>query len=134
MYAPHCRAYLRFRYFHRMLEENRFKAELKEQSFSDRPIDVEGSLVLKEKPGDGLMLGLRWTPADGQPKRYPRPEVIHLSRGQWAQLTMNGRHSSYSGQFYSEDIYNVAYGESIAPDVFFARIPDHRFSLADNLF
>jgi hypothetical protein len=128
-------------YFHKMIEQDDFKVNLVEQRQAARISVGESCLVLgksclalKEGPDDEVTLGLRWSSADGQPKRYPRLEVIRLAQGQWAQLIMNGRHASYSGQFYSEDVYNVAYGESIAADVFTAREPDHRFSLVANLF
>jgi hypothetical protein len=121
-------------YFQQMIERDGFKVNLIEQRRAAKLAASEGSLVLKENADGELILGLRWSSADGQPKRYPRLEVIHLAKGQWAQLVMNGRHSNYSGQFYSEDVYNVAYGEPIASNVFIARAPDHRFSLAADLF
>ena len=47
---------------------------------------------------------------------------------------VNGRHTSYSGQWYSEYVYNVTSGSELASNRFLAGEPDHEFSLAANLF
>jgi hypothetical protein len=69
--------------------------------------------------------------------RAARRIVMHavtLRPGEFARLLINGRHSSYSGQWYSEFVYNVATGDAIPADRFVRGLPDHEFSLASNLF
>jgi hypothetical protein len=118
----------------RMDEKNNFNVALLAENASAQLPKMQGSLVLKIDQNDALILGLRWQSDDGQPSRHPRPEVIQLKPNEYAQLIMNGRHTSYSGQHYTEHIYNVAYGDNIAADRFLNCQPEHEFSLADNLF
>jgi hypothetical protein len=81
-----------------------------------------------------LVLGLLGTPYAGQPKRPALLKVAELRPGQCARLTLNARHTTYSGQYYSETIYNVASGEEISPDRFLVCPPDHDIDLKANLF
>lgn len=118
----------------RLEEADGFRVEQRESRAAARLPATEGSLCLRAAPDGRLILGLRWNPLRGQPRRYPRPEALRLASGQWAQLQINGRHASYSGQWYTEDSYNVACGPEIDPDVFLSRPPAARFSLTAHLF
>jgi hypothetical protein len=46
----------------------------------------------------------------------------------------NGRHASHAGQWYSQQTYNVAFGEGIVADAFISRQPQHLFSQEPDLF
>ena len=90
--------------------------------------------LLIEAREDRVLLGLRWSSSLGQPAREPRPRVIELQPGETAQLIINGRYTSYSGQLYTEATYNVAFGESLAVDVFLQATAPKVFDLRANLF
>jgi hypothetical protein len=60
---------------------------------------------------------LPWTAAMGQPVRH-NPGLLTLRKGETGRLITNGRYSSYSGQYYKETMYNLAFNHSLAPDVF----------------
>lgn len=117
-----------------MSESNGFTLTKREVTHSDVLPRIQGCLALFEEMDGCLSLGLRWVSSDGQPKRYPRPEAIKLHKGEWAQLSINGRHTNYSGQYYSEDTYNVAYGDEFQPDIFVSTVPNKEFSLKSDLF
>lgn len=118
----------------RLQEADDFRVVLQEQREAPQIPASAGSLCLRRGADDRLVLGLRWTWLRGQPPRHPRPEALRLAPGQWAQLQINGRHASHSGQWYTEDTYNVACGPGIEPEVFRSRPPDAVFSLAADLF
>ena len=123
--------YLRQHY--RMIESEDFAPTLLTEESSETVPSQQRSLRIRKTSDSKLSLGLVWSPIEGQPSRHPKPEAIELSAGQFARLIINGRHTSYSGQHYSEVIYNVAFVETPQPHVFL-REPDHEFSLAANLF
>ena len=73
--------------------------------------------LLLELHSDGtLILGLRHTLATGKPPRHERPQLLSAVLGEHAQLVVNGRHTSYSGQWYRRATYNVIKIDSFAPD------------------
>ncbi|NHZ38622.1 hypothetical protein [Massilia aquatica] len=117
-----------------MHERDGFAAVLKKEKQVDHAPLKERSLVLRPRDDGVLVLGLKWDPSEGQPRRPASGTALRLAPGQTARLILNGRHASYIGQEYSEVIYNVAYGDTIAPDCFIARAPDQQFSLAAHLF
>lgn len=117
-----------------MHEQEGFAAVLKKERQADRAPLKERSLILRERDDGVLVLGLKWDPSEGQPRRSPSNSAIRLAPGQSARLVLNGRHTSYLGQEYSEVIYNVAYGEAIAPERFLCAEADRQFSLAAHLF
>lgn len=94
----------------------------------------EGGLAIRQVAPDSYRLGLVGNPSGGQPHRHPVNEALTLHSGEFARLVVNGRHSSYSGQWYSEYVYNVACGETVRSDRFLQGAPEHQFSLAGNLF
>ena len=117
---------------YRLLEQSGFSCQLSTAiDQKNIPILAGNCLRLREE-GEQLILGLI---ADelGQPSRYPRSEVIRLEPNQIAQLFINHRYTSYSGQYYSEDIYNVAYGAKIENDIFL-KSAIKSFSLMADLF
>jgi hypothetical protein len=61
-------------------------------------------------------------------------EALTLRPGEVARLLINGRHASYSGQWYSQYVYNVANDVTVTADRFLQGKPDHEFSLAADLF
>jgi hypothetical protein len=77
---------------------------------------------------------LIWGPSIGQPRRENKRRAITLKPGETARLSINGRHASYSGQFYTEATYNVAFGNNISNDVFIKAEPDSVFDLRADLF
>lgn len=78
-------------------------------------------------------LGLFGTPHEGQPRRHPVLRAVTLKAGETARLITNARHTSYSGQHYSETIFNVGCGEQLAPDLFM-QAPTHLLDLKEHLF
>lgn len=103
---------------------------------SDRPPSVPGSVGavrITSQPNGVVALGFLGTPNSGQPSRRPIQEAIRLSSDQYARLVVNARHTSYSGQHYSETVYNIASGQEI-PASCFLRVPEHELDLRANLF
>ena len=91
--------------------------------------------LLLELHSDGtLILGLRHTLATGKPPRHERPQLLSAVLGEHAQLVVNGRHTSYSGQWYRRATYNVIKIDSFAPGLFRAGEPDKSGSLEADLF
>lgn len=118
---------------YRMLEEKHFSCQATSIIHQDFiPLLAGNCLRLREESGQ-LILGVL---ADelGQPYRYPRAEAIRLQPEQYAQLCINHRYTSYSGQYYSEDIYNVAYGAKIRNDIFLSKSAIKSFALMADLF
>ena len=93
----------------------------------------EAALSILEQPDGSFkfgFLGEHW----GQPKRPALPELFMLLADQYARLVINARHTSYSGQHYSETIYNVTCGQNVASDRFFREKPDYELDLRAHLF
>ena len=70
---------------------------------------------------DRLRLGLQWRSGmlgTGQPRRPDRRRAIELRPGQTARLVVNGRHASSAGQWYTQDTFNVALVNELAPGLF----------------
>lgn len=95
---------------------------------------LERSLRLQWLDDGRLVLGLLPGMREGKPPRAPRPQAIRLAPGEYARLTINGRHASHSGQFYSEVTYNVAFGDDLHPERFLGVAPDREFKLLADLF
>jgi hypothetical protein len=111
--------------------------------FEQKPLTVEvhdyipariEDLVL-ELDKDTLRVGLSCDVLrTGQPKRRQALHAVTLSPGTVARLVTNGRHTSYSGQWYTQNTYNVALGDDVDADVFISRQPEHMFSQEADLF
>ena len=93
-----------------------------------------GVLNLSSEPSGVFSLGISGTPDAGQPKRHPVLRAITLAPGEYARLSINARHTTYSGQYYSETVYNVTCGTEVAPDRFLLGPPNHELDLKANLF
>ncbi|CUI09513.1 hypothetical protein [Massilia antarctica] len=117
-----------------MREDDGFAAVLTKEKQAEHAPRKERSLLLREHDDGLLVLGLRWDAAEGQPRRSGSNIAIRLAPGHSARLVLNGRHTSSHGQEYSEVIYNVAYGDTIARERFLGCEPDQQFSLAAHLF
>ena len=94
---------------------------------------VEGSLRI-ELLSDRVTLGLGGDPSGGKPVRHPAPQAVTLRSNEFGRLVTNARHTSYCGQYYSEHVFNVAFGDDVASDVFVRSAPDHEFSQSAHLF
>lgn len=70
----------------------------------------------------------------GQPKRKPKPHAVNLLPDATARLVTNGRHASYSGQWYTQNTYVVTFAEHILANVFISSLPRHMFSQEADLF
>ncbi len=95
---------------------------------------TEGVLRISPEAGGYFSLGLTGTPYGGQPKRPAFQNAIRLAPGHYARLIVNARHTSYSGQYYSETVFNVACGKSMPPNRFLLGPPDYELDLKANLF
>lgn len=95
---------------------------------------TEGGLSIQSDDHSSFRLGLIGNPSGGKPHRHPANRVLTLLPGEFARLVINGRHTSYSGQWYSEYVYNVASGSQVPANRFLLANPEHEFSLAANLF
>ena len=112
-------------------------------AFEQAPIEAEAhdsiptrieDLVL-ELNDDTLRLGLSCDVLrTGQPKRKHVQNALTLSPHTIARLVTNGRHTSYSGQWYTQHTYNVAFGDDIVADAFVSGQPQHVFSQEADLF
>ncbi|GAB3254514.1 hypothetical protein [Chitinimonas naiadis] len=94
----------------------------------------EQELRIAAAPDGAFSLGIAGTPNSGQPKRYPKPKALCLMQGEFARLVVNARHTTYSGQYYSETIFNVTCGDQRQPDRFLCSQPDHFLDLREHLF
>jgi hypothetical protein len=103
--------------YYKLLEWSDFVPTLEKRESASSPPNREGDLVI-EAAGDSVQLGLRWNQAIGQPRRRDRLSALTLTKGQMARLIINGRYTSYSGQFYTEATYSVAFDDVLKPDVF----------------
>ena len=119
---------------HRIAEWETFSPTLvKSESLPSVPGRVE-ILRISREAGGRLILGFLGTPAFGRPKRHPIEKALAVASGDYVRLTVNARHTSYSGQHYSETTYNVACGEDVATDRFLLGPPDRELDLRANLF
>ena len=89
--------------------------------------------ISREREGP-FRLGLAATPFGGRPRRHPRLKAVRLVPGEYARLVVNARHTTYSGQYYSETVFNVACGEHVPPNRFLLGSPEHELDLKANLF
>ncbi len=118
---------------YQMLEKTHFSCQTVSVIHQDFiPLLAGNCLRLREENGQ-LMLGLLANEF-GQPYRYPKAEALRLQPNQSAQLSINHRYTSYAGQYYSEDIYNVVYGEVIKQDAFLNQPTTKYLNLMADLF
>ena len=95
---------------------------------------AEEVLRISRQSDGTFRLGLAGTPYNGQPTRHPRLNAVHLVPGEYARLVVNARHTTYSGQYYSETVFNVACGEHVPLNRFLLGSPEHELDLKGNLF
>lgn len=119
---------------HRMAEWESFHPTLVRSEATTSVPRSEGCLRIARGDSGSFVLGLLGTPNAGRPKRPALPAAVELMPDRFARITLNARHTNYSGQYYSETVYNVACGESVAPDRFLSGPPDHDIDLKANLF
>ena len=119
---------------HRMAEWESFRPSITKVETKPSVPGSEESLRISRGELGAFTLGLLGTPHGGQPKRPIFSKAIELKQGQSVRITVNARHTNYSGQYYSETVYNVACGEDIAPDRFLSGRPDHDLDFKANLF
>ncbi|MCZ8256272.1 MAG: hypothetical protein O9327_11465 [Polaromonas sp.] len=118
----------------RMAEWEDFSPRLVKREVKSFVPRIEGALAIQEDGNASFRLGLIGNPLGGKPYRYPVNQAVMLKPNESARLVINGRHTSYSGQWYSEYVYNVTSGTVIVADRFLRKAPDHEFSLAGHLF
>jgi len=126
-------AHYQAEYF-RIAEWNDFRVDRLASGTAPSLPRLERSLRLQWLDDGQLALGLLPGTREGKPPRAPRPQAIRLAPGEYARLMINGRHVSYSGQFYSEVTYNVAFGGDFHPERFLGATPDREFKLLADLF
>ena len=110
-----------------------FTPRLRQQEERNAPPGSMDALQLISLGSDRYSLGILGTPHDGQPRRHPVLRAITLLPGETARLVVNARHTSYSGQYYSERIYNVGSGKNLPADLFL-HPPTHSLDLKAHLF
>jgi hypothetical protein len=126
------REYLVQRY--RIAEWEGFLPKLVKVEAKDSVPGSEEVLRIAQEPNGAFRLGLLGTPNAGQPHRHSELNAIRLLPGQYARLVVNARHTNYSGQYYSETVFNVACGEYVPTNRFLDGSPDHKLDLKANLF
>ena len=119
---------------YRMSEREEFCPMLVVSSSSLPLPGVVGVLRIVPEAHSGYVLSFAGTPNLGQPKRRPIQNALKVVPDEFVRVIVNARHTSYSGQSYSESIYNVACGERVAIDRFLSGKPDHELDLNANLF
>ena len=118
----------------RMAEWEEFSPHLVKREGKTSVPRIEGGLPIQADEHAFFRLGLIGNPSGGKPYRHPVNQAVTLKPDEFARLVINGRHTSYSGQWYSEYVYNVASGSTMVADRFLRGAPDHEFSLAGILF
>lgn len=118
---------------YQLAEWDGFAPRLWQQEERSTPPGSMDSLQLISLGNDSYSLGILGTPHDGQPRRHPVLRAITLLPGETARLVVNARHTSYSGQYYSERIYNVGCGTHLPADLFL-HPPTHLLDLKAHLF
>jgi hypothetical protein len=118
---------------YKLLEWKDFVEKLEESASAASPPKRRNGLVM-DVSETSLKLGLIWTPSIGQPARQANSKAVTIAPGETARLSINGRYTSYSGQFYTETTYNVAFGGRISNDVFIKVEPAAVFDLRADLF
>lgn len=118
---------------HRILEEEGFAPKLVGVETRDSFPGTVEALKIVALAGGSFTLGLAAELMSGQPKRRSVPQALTIKPGESARLSVNARHTSYSGQLYTETIYNVACGDAV-PSGRFLTPPDHEFDLKAHLF
>jgi hypothetical protein len=119
---------------YRIAEWEGFVPKLVATEIKESVAGSEDVLRISREPEGSFRLGLAGSPNAGQPKRHPRLNAIHLLPGEYARLVVNARHTTYSGQYYSETVFNVACGEHVPPNRFLLGSPEHELDLKANLF
>ncbi len=114
--------------------EGAFAPELVKVTSKPAVSGSEGALRIQAVPNGSFKFGFLGTPNAGQPKRKALPETFTLLPGEYARLVVNARHATYSGQYYSETIYNITCGPHVAADRFLQGHPEHELDLKANLF
>ena len=119
---------------HRMAEWESFRPALIKTEARPTVPGSEGSLRISQGEDEAFTLGLLAEAHNGQPRRFTLQKAVKLKRGEYFRLTINARQTSYSGQYYTETIYNVASGEEVPPDRFLSSPPNHDLDFKANLF
>ncbi len=107
-----------------MAEWKDFRVDSRESRQGSLSRIHEGAIGLQLESPSLLGIDFIGEGLSGQPRRRSASNVMRLSQGQYGRLIVNQRHSTHSGQYYSEDIFNIAFGEDIAADCFVASVPD----------
>ena len=94
----------------------------------------ETELRLLRQHDGTVRLGLSGTPNGGKPLRTPVAPSLVLKPEGYVRLLVNARHTSYSGQWYSEKVFNVAMGKHVSANRFLSAEPDQILDLQANLF
>lgn len=115
------------------LERSGFKPESQHQFTRETHRERDRGLLLELLP-DGLHVGFRWEPGVGQPPRHERREAFTLSVGGYARVIVNGRHAPDEGHWYTQETYNVVFGDVVDVDTFTARPPTEVLDLRETLF
>ena len=114
-----------------------------EGNFALQPVRVEvkqsvpgseGELRITQENDGTVRLGFTGTSSGGQPRRASIANALVVKPGGYVRLLVNARHTSYSGQWYSETVFNVASGEHIAANRFLSTEPDQILDLKADLF
>lgn len=123
--APYCVQY------HGMHEGNGFRPLMHTEHRGETVRPAEDVLLFQLIDPATLQVGLS---SNGQPYRAPVSRAFDLRPGEYGRLATNGRHASHSGQWYTETICHVAFGDGIPADRFIASAPDCEYSQMAHLF
>lgn len=117
-----------------LLESDKFSGSIVDKKVF-REIPKRINLLIIQVVKTGLELGLQYNSSVGRPKRDSRKRGVLLDSGQIAKLYINGRHTSHSGRkWYTETVYNVAFGEQLDAEVFVCQDPVIELDLREILF
>lgn len=114
--------------------KNSFSPELIKVATSSSVPASEAELQIQVNPDGSFRLGFVGASDGGQPKRRAISEVFTLFAGQYACIVVNARHTTHSGQYYSETTYNVTCGTTVAAERFLLGHPEHELNLKAWLF
>lgn len=111
---------------HRMDEWNGWAPMLEVQEtahFRPTQLCTMGELALRLADGH-LQAGYLRSPWGAKPPRHPAPCVMQLPPHAFGRIILNARYTSYSGQIYVEQTWNLMWADdALPPDAFTRRLP-----------
>lgn len=113
-----------------------FNPKLFQPSLAGEQIPERIANLVLAFQNDQLVVGFHWDDRVGKPGRHNKSLALNLRVGMYGRLIVNGRHKhyEYSWDWYTQDIYNIAFVDQITREFFTSREPDQLCDLRADLF